>query len=111
MTDKHKDDNLIQGASAEQILNCLVSNGSIDLDGVKDDMEQSRKAKILDNYIGKIGKLNGKTDKRYYIRLKDETKKDGRTTLKANTKEELLDKIYAWHMKHTNEVLPDEVTP
>ena len=110
MTDKRKDDNLILGVSAEQILNFLVSNGSIDLDGVKDDMEQSRKAKILDNYIGKIGKLNGKTDKRYYIRLKDETKKDGRTTLKANTKEELLDKIYAWHMKHSNEILPDEVT-
>ena len=110
MTDKRIEDNLIQQPSAEQILNFLVSNGSINLDGVKDDMEQSRKAKILDNYIGKIGKLNGKTDKRYYIRLKDETKKDGRTTLKANTKEELLDKIYAWHMKHSNEILPDEVT-
>ena len=110
MTDKREDDNLILGVSAEQILNFLVADGRINLDGVKDDMEQSRKAKMLDNYIGKIGKLNGKTDKRYYIRLKDETKKDGRTTLKANTKEELLDKIYAWHMKHTNEVLPDEVT-
>ncbi len=88
MTDKRKDDNLILGVSAEQILNFLVADGRINLDGVKDDMEQSRKAKILDNYIGKIGKLNGKTDRRYYIRLKDETKKDGRTTLKANTKEE-----------------------
>lgn len=76
------------------------NDGSMDLDGVKEDMEKSRRKHILDNYIGKISKLNGKTDKRYYIRLKDPSKRDGRFTLKAQTKEELLDKIYDWHISH-----------
>ena len=77
-------------------------DGTMDIDGVREEMRKTRKAKILDNYIDKIGKLNGKNDKRYYIHIKDETRKEGRITLKAPTKEELLDKIYEWHMSYYN---------
>lgn len=82
----------------------------MDLDGVKEEMKKSRRKQVLDNYIDQIGKLNGKTDKRYYIRLKDPSKKDGRHTLKAQTKEELLDKIYNWHMEHIGAIEPEEIT-
>lgn len=86
----------------EDCLQHRRSDGTINLDGVKEDMSKSRKREVLDNYIDKIRKLNGKTDKRYYIRLKDPTKSDGRHTLKAQTEEELLDKIYDWHVNHAN---------
>ena len=70
--------------SGKEILQFIQNSGMIDLDGVKEDMNKSRKTKILDNYRGQIKKLNGK-DQRYYIRLKDETRSDGRYTIKANT--------------------------
>lgn len=84
----------------EECLQYRNPDGSIDLDGVRIEMEKSRRSIVLDNYIDRIGKLNGKTDKRYYIKLKNPNKKDGRQTLKAPTKEGLLEKIYEWHVTH-----------
>lgn len=94
----------------EECLQHRTGDGSMDLDGVKEEMKKSRRKQVLDEYIDQIGKLNGKTDKRYYIKLKDPSRKDGRHTLKAQTKEELLDKIYHWHMEHIGAIEPDQVT-
>ena len=91
----------------EDCLQHRHADGTINMDGVKEDMRKSRKRKVLDNYIDRIGKLNGKTDKRFYIRLKDPTKSDGRCTVKAQTKEELLDKIYDWHVAHVESELEE----
>ena len=71
-------------------------DGTIEMDGVRIAMTQSRRSEIIENYIDKIKKLNGKTDKRYYIRIKAENRSEGRITLKAQTVEELIDKIYEW---------------
>lgn len=79
-------------------------DGSIDLDGVKNHMSKSRKNKILDIYRKDIGKLNGKTDKRYYIRLNDPTRSEGRYTIKASTEEALLERIYLWHLENVEKL-------
>ena len=78
----------------DSCLRHTMGDGKIDLDGVELEMKQSRKREFLKKYKGEIKKLNGKTDKRYYIRLKDPDKSGGRYTIKANTEDELLEKIY-----------------
>ena len=87
----------------DQCLQYRNENGSIDLDGVRNHMRQSRKNKILDNYRGQIKRLNGK-DQRYYIRLKDKSRSDGRYTIKAVTEEELLEKIFLWHLENVESI-------
>ena len=89
--------------SEKEILQFIQNSGMIDLDGVQEDMRKSRKTKILDNYRGQIKKLNGK-DQRYYIKLKDKSRSDGRYTIKANTEEELLEKIYNWHVANEGSI-------
>ena len=100
MNDKNNNFLDLSAASptAEEILSYLTKSGIVDLDGVKESMKKSRKKVIFEKYEKQIKKLNGKTDKRYYIRVKDPAKKDGRRTFKAPTKEELLEKVYTWHM-------------
>lgn len=94
-------------------LNYIKDDGSIDLGGVKNEMIRTRMNEVLEPYKSKIKKLNG-ADKRYYIKLKDSTKKDGRCTLKAPTEEELLKKIYKWlienELKSKEYISPDEIT-
>ena len=70
----------------DECLQFRNDDGSISLDGVKEYMRKARKNKILDNYRGQIKKLNGK-DQRYYIKLKDSSRSDGRYTIKAPTEE------------------------
>lgn len=82
------------------LLNHLKKDGNLNLSGVKNEMAKKRMYEILEPYRSKIGKLNGKTDKRYYIKLKDSSKKDGRCTLKAPTEEELFEKIYKWYIEN-----------
>ena len=88
----------------DQCLQFRNDDGSIDLDGVKNHMMQARKNEILDIYKKDIGKLNGKTDKRYYIRLSDPTRSEGRYTIKAGTKEALLERIYLWHLENVEKI-------
>ena len=83
----------------DSCLRHTMGDGKIDLDGVELEMKQSRKREFLKKYKGEIKKLNGKTDKRYYIRLKDLDKSGGRYTIKANTEDELLEKIYNWQLE------------
>ena len=87
----------------DECLQFRNEDGSISLDGVKEHMRQSRKTKILDNYRGQIKKLNGK-DQRYYIKLKDKSRSDGRYTIKANTEEELLEKVFLWHLENVESI-------
>ena len=100
--------------SDEDVLKYLANNltlclqhrntdGTIDLDGVREYMKKARKAKILDNYRDHIKRLDGK-DKRYYIRLKDKSRSEGRYTLKANTEDELLEKVFLWHLENVEKV-------
>ena len=89
--------------SPDECLQYRNDDGSICLDGVKEHMRKARKNKILDNYRGQIKKLNGK-DQRYYIRLKDKNRSDGRYTIKANTEEELLEKIFLWHLENVESI-------
>ena len=83
----------------DSCLRHTMGDGKINLDGVELEMKQSRKREFLKKYKGEIKKLNGKTDKRYYIRLKDPDKSGGRYTIKANTEDELLEKIYNWQLE------------
>lgn len=87
----------------DECLQYRNADGSIDLDGVLDHMRQSRKNKILDNYRSQIKKLDGK-DQRYYIRLKDKSRSDGRYTIKAQTEEELLEKVFLWHLENVESI-------
>ena len=75
MTDKRKDDNLIQQPSGEQILNFLVENGTISLDGVEEQMKQTRLNTILSihPYAITLGK-----DGRWRTYVKDEQYAGGR---------------------------------
>ena len=87
----------------DECLQYRNADGSIDLDGVRDHMRQSRKNKILDNYRGQVKKLNGK-DQRYYIKLKDKSRSDGRYTIKAATEEELLEKVFLWYLENVEKI-------
>ena len=87
----------------DECLQFRNADGSIDLDGVKEHMRKARKTKILDNYRGQIKKLNGK-DQRYYIKLKDKSRSDGRYTIKAATEEELLEKVFLWHLENVESI-------
>jgi len=85
-----------------EILSECIKDGSIDMDSVQIKMMHDEKVKTVAKYIDRIKQLNGK-DRRYYIHLPDPTKKEGRIKLKAKTKDELIDKIYNWHVqKETN---------
>lgn len=96
-------------SNPDSCLRHTMVDGKIDLDGVELEMKQARKREFLKKYKGDIKKLNGKTDKRYYIRLKDPDKKDGRYTIKANTEDELLEKIYNWQVEKEQNSL--EINP
>lgn len=87
----------------DECLQFRNDDGSISLDGVKEYMRKARKNKILDNYRGQIKKLNGK-DQRYYIKLKDSSRSDGRYTIKAPTEEELLEKVFLWHLENVEKI-------
>ena len=87
----------------DECLQFRNDDGSISLDGVKEYMRKARKNKILDNYRGQIKKLNGK-DQRYYIKLKDSSRSDGRYTIKAPTEEELLEKVFLWHLENIEKI-------
>ena len=87
----------------DECLQFRNGDGSIDLDGVKEYMTKARKNNILDNYRGQIKKLNGK-DQRYYIKLKDKSRSDGRYTIKAVTEEELLEKVFLWHLENVEKI-------
>ena len=96
-TQKQYTNNPAASFSSDEILSYLFKSGKVDIDDVKNNMMQSRKKEIFDKYGEKIRKLEGKSDQRYYIRVPDKSKKDGRHTLKAPTKDELLEKIYEWY--------------
>lgn len=81
-----------------EILSECIKDGSIDMDSVQIKMMHDEKVKTVAKYIDRIKQLNGK-DRRYYIHLPDSTKKEGRIKLKAKTKDELIDKIYNWHVQ------------
>ena len=83
MTEKRKDDNLIQQPSAEQILNFLVENGTISLDGVEEQMKQTRLNTILSihPYAITLGK-----DGRWRTYVKDEQYAGGRRQIARSTK-------------------------
>lgn len=90
MTEKRKDDNLIQQPSAEQILNFLVENGTISLDGVEEQMKQTRLNTILSihPYAITLGK-----DGRWRTYVKDEQYTGGRRQIARSTKESLLEAL------------------
>ena len=96
-------------SNPDSCLRHTMGDGKIDLDGVELEMKQARKREFLKKYKGDIKKLNGKTDKRYYIRIKDPSKKGGRYTIKANTEDELLEKIYNWQVEKEQNSL--EINP
>ncbi len=87
----------------DECLQFRNDDGSISLDGVKEYMTKARKNKILDNYRGQVRKLNGE-DKRYYIKLKDKSRRDGRYTIKAATEEEVLEKVFLWHLENVEKI-------
>ncbi len=90
MTDKRKDDNLIEGAAAEQILNFLIADGRIDLGDVQSDMRQARRDLVLENHPYAIYK--GK-DGRYRTYVKDYSKKNNRRLIAKQTMEDLLEAL------------------
>ena len=96
MSETYEKDNLIEHASAEQILNFLVSNGSIDLGGVEDEMTKARRKKILENHPFAMAQHK---DGRWRTYVKDETKPNGRRLIAKSTREKLEDAVCAIYEK------------
>ena len=80
---------------AEEILNFLISNGSIDLDGVTTQMKQSRRQKILENHPYNIYQDK---DGRWRTYIKDETNKYGRKAIVKSNREDLEDALCDFYL-------------
>ena len=94
MTDVLKSENLIQNASAEQILNYLVDSGSIDLDGVAESMKKTRREKILKEHPYAITKSK---DGKWRTYVKDETRPHGRRQIVKASEAELRDYLVDYY--------------
>ena len=91
MTETLKQDNLINGPSALEILNFLVDSGSIDLDGVEIQMKKTRRDQFLSKHPYSIYQDK---DGRWRTYVKDEVKKHGRRAVSRASREELMDALY-----------------
>ena len=80
---------------AEEILNFLISNGSIDLDGVTTQMKQSRRQQILENHPYNIYQDK---DGRWRTYIKDETNKYGRKAIVKSNREDLEDALCDFYL-------------
>ena len=92
MTGELNKDNLIQNASAEEILKFLLASGSIDLGGVEDAMRKARRERILEAHPFAI--TQGK-DGRWRTYIKDEMRPDKRRQIAKSSLEKLQDAICA----------------
>lgn len=73
-------------ASEKEMLNYALSNGMIDLNTIRVQIEMNERKKYLEMHNSKIWQS---TDEKWYTFLPDATKKTGRKLLKRKTKEEL----------------------
>ena len=94
----------------EELLDYLAAHAKIDLDSVREEMQQNEKEKIIAQYLPKIKQLCGK-DQRWYVRVPDPSKPDGRKKIVARSKEDLVEKVYQWHIgQHAQPVEEEECT-
>ena len=82
----------------DALQDCMI-DGMMDLDSVRSKIMEARKNEILQPYIGSIKRLEG-NDRRYYIHVYEDGK---RKKLRAKTYEDLLSKIYEWHVSQQDQ--------
>ena len=92
---------------AEEILNFLISNGSIDLDGVTTQMKQSRRQKILENHPYNIYQDK---DGRWRTYIKDETNKYGRKAIVKSNRDDLEDALCDFYLGITSTAMRKRTT-
>lgn len=102
MTEVLKNDNLINDASADQILNYLVADGSLDLDDVTKRMKQARRKQVLENHPYEI--YQGK-DGRWRTYVKSEDRAYGRKLIVKTYREDLEDAIYDHYQAQSEEAM------
>ena len=87
---KNISDNITGHPDASEILNFLISNGSIDIGGVEDAMNQRRREKILREHPYAITRQK---DGRWRTYVKDASKPSGRRLIARSTRESVEDGI------------------
>ena len=85
----------------------MESNGMIDLDGVKTQMRQSRRKKIIEAHPYSIYLGN---DERWHTYVKDEEKKSGRRMIVRKSLEDLHDALCEYYRAGSTEKGRQEAT-
>jgi len=87
-------DNLIQNTSAEEILQFLLSSGSIDLDGIAEQLIRARREKILGSHPYNIYQDK---DGRWRTYVKDTESRYGRKAIVKATREKLEEALCEYY--------------
>ena len=111
MTETLKQDNLINGPSALEILNFLVDSGSINLCDVESAMRNNRIKEVLAHHPYSIYQ---DSRGRWYSYVRDETRKNNRRQIARKTKKDLENALFEFYIgekilpqKHLNTTLKE----
>ena len=80
--------------SAEEVLSFLALNGSIDLNGVQEQMKRSREEKILKKHKYAI---TGRSDGRWQTYVPDKTCRNNRRLIVKSSREKVEEAICAFY--------------
>ena len=100
MTEVLNNDNLTNGAPAEQILSFLVADGRIDLDDVATQMQKKRRKEVLDSHPYDI--YQG-SDGRWRTYVKDEENPYGRKLIVKTSREKLEDTLIKHYLEQAED--------
>ena len=100
MTEVLNNDNLTNGAPAEQILSFLVADGRIDLDDVATQMQKKRRKEVLDSHPYDI--YQG-SDGRWRTYVKDEENTYGRKLIVKTSREKLEDTLIKHYLEQAED--------
>ena len=91
----------------QELLQFAIAQGIINLDDVREDMENKQRADILSKHKYSISQGN---DGRWRTTLPDKTKKNGRRLVAKTTKKALEDAVIAFYKEHDEPEIKHDLT-